>query len=140
MRASILLFSLCFAFGSVAQDITGRWITVNDETGAQRSVVEITVKNGVASAHVKELFRTPDQEQDPVCTKCTDHRKGQKIIGMQIMRNMKQDEDEWSGGTIMDPENGRSYDCKIWVEDGELKVRGYIAFFYRTQAWVREKG
>jgi uncharacterized protein (DUF2147 family) len=47
--------------------------------------------------------------------------------------------DEWEDGTIMDPDNGKVYDCKLWVEDGKLKVRGYVAFFFRTQTWVRGK-
>ena len=46
--------------------------------------------------------------------------------------------EEWKDGTILDPENGSVYDCKLWVEGGRLKVRGYVAFFYRTQTWVRE--
>ena len=50
---------------------------------------------------------------------------------------MRKKGNEWSGGTIMDPATGDVYDCKLWVEDGKLKVRGYVAFFYRTQVWVR---
>jgi len=38
----------------------------------------------------------------------------------------------------MDPETGKVYDCKIWLENGQLKVRGYVAFFYRTQTWLRD--
>lgn len=58
-------------------------------------------------------------------------------MGLDIIRGMRAHGDTWSGGTILDPESGKVYDCKLWVEDGQLKVRGYIAFFYRTQTWVR---
>ena len=133
---ALVLFAFATSLG-MAQDIAGRWVTVNDETGIKRSVVEIVVKDGVATGHVVRLFRSPDKDQDPTCSKCTDDRRDKKIIGMQIIRNMKRDGSEWSEGTIMDPENGKVYDCKIWVEDGTLKVRGYIAFFYRTQTWLR---
>ena len=36
-------------------------------------------------------------------------------------------------------ENGKEYKCKIWVENGLLKVRGYVMFLYRTQTWFRPK-
>ncbi|MBL7951210.1 MAG: DUF2147 domain-containing protein [Flavobacteriales bacterium] len=119
-----------------AQDITGRWVTVDDNTGKQRSVVEITVKNGKASGRIVEIF--DKSKADKTCEACTDDRKAKKILGMDIIRDMVQDDDTWEDGTIMDPDNGKIYDCKLWVEDGELQVRGYVAFFFRTQTWVRE--
>jgi len=44
---------------------------------------------------------------------------------------------KWRDGRILDPNNGKYYDCQIWLEDNKLKVRGYIGFFYRTQEWIR---
>ena len=58
---------------------------------------------------------------------------------MEIIRAMEKDDDEWEDGTIMDPKKGTVYDCKMWVEDGKLQVRGYIAFFFRTQTWLPYK-
>jgi uncharacterized protein (DUF2147 family) len=57
---------------------------------------------------------------------------------MTIIRNLVkvEDENEWEGGDILDPENGKVYRCKLWVENGKLKIRGYIAFLYRTQKWL----
>jgi len=52
---------------------------------------------------------------------------------------MVQDDDEWVDGTILELQNGSVYDRKLWLEDGKLKVRGYVAFFFRTQTWVREQ-
>jgi len=50
---------------------------------------------------------------------------------------MKQGQNEtWEDGDILDPENGKVYRCKVWVEQGNLMVRGYIAFLYRTQKWL----
>ncbi|HNA34041.1 MAG TPA: DUF2147 domain-containing protein, partial [Flavobacteriales bacterium] len=69
---------------------------------------------------------------------CPADRKDQPVLGMEIIRDMVKDDDEWEDGTILDPENGKVYDCKLWLEDGKLMVRGYVAFFYRTQEWVRE--
>jgi uncharacterized protein (DUF2147 family) len=94
---------------------------------------------GQATGHVVHFFRQDQMKTKTLfATSVTDDRKGKKVLGMDIIRNMVKDGDEWEDGTIMDPDNGKVYDCKLWVEDGKLKVRGYVAFFFRTQTWVRE--
>lgn len=144
MKACIFLFGLLLlSFGIKAQDgILGKWITIDDNTHKPKSIVNIYKKpNGEFYGKIVRLFRKPDEDQDPICDKCTDDRKNQKVIGMVIIRNMKWDADdkEWTGGTICDPHNGKVYTCKLWLEDDSLMVRGYVAFFFRTQTWVRLK-
>jgi uncharacterized protein (DUF2147 family) len=58
------------------------------------------------------------------------------VTGMEIIQDMVNDGKEWVDGKIMDPENGKVYRCKLWVENGKLRVRGYISFLYRTQTWL----
>ena len=56
------------------------------------------------------------------------------------MRSLKWDGEEWEGGTIVDPENGKVYTVKMWLEEGNanlLNVRGYVGPIFRTQKWVR---
>jgi uncharacterized protein (DUF2147 family) len=132
----LVFLPLLFCLSLQAQDIAGRWVTIDDNTGKRRSVVEITVKEGKATGRIVEIF--DKTKMDKTCEACTDDRKGKKVLGMDIIRNMVKDGDEWEDGTIMDPDNGKVYDCKLWVEDGKLQVRGYVAFFFRTQTWVRE--
>jgi uncharacterized protein (DUF2147 family) len=120
--------------------IFGKWKTVDDNTGKVRSIVEIYEKDGKAYGRIVKLFRTPEQIQDPVCENCEGDRKGEKVLGLEIMRGMEDDGDEWDDGTILDPESGKVYDCIIWIDEDNpntLNVRGYIAFFYRTQYWKR---
>ncbi|MGV3637963.1 MAG: DUF2147 domain-containing protein [Flavobacteriales bacterium] len=135
MRALVVLI-LLLASDLYAQDITGRWVTIDDNTGKRRSVVEITVKDGRATGRIVDIHDA--NERYKTCEACSDDRKGKKVLGMEIIRNMVKDGDAWANGTIMDPDNGKVYDCKLWVEDGRLQVRGYLAFFFRTQTWVRE--
>jgi uncharacterized protein (DUF2147 family) len=137
LKSTLLLFVLLYTTIINAQSIVGKWKTIDDETGKPKSVVEIFLKDGKAYGKVIKLFREKGQNPDPLCDECTDSRKGQKVLGMTIITQMEQDDDEWADGEILDPNNGKIYDCKLWVEDGNLKVRGYIAFFYRTQTWIR---
>ena len=83
---------------------------------------------------------TPGAE-NRVCVPCADERKNQPVIGLVIIRNMKQDGNEYDGGDILDPESGSVYRCKMHLEqDGtRLSLRGYIGFSLlgRSQTWER---
>jgi len=122
---------------SNAQSVLGKWKTIDDSSGATRSIVEITENGGKIFGKVIKLFPKPSEDPDPVCDNCdsVDPRFKKKIIGMEIIRNMTKTGNEYSGGDILDPENGKVYKSKIWVEGKDLKVRGYWGPFYRTQTW-----
>ena len=119
----------------------GKWKTVDDETGEKKSVVEIFKKGDKVFGKIVEII--DKKKQNVVCDKCDsdDPRKDQKILGMEIIKNLEKNGDEWEGGTILDPQNGKVYKCKIWVENKKLIVRGYIGFSWigRSQTWLREK-
>lgn len=139
--AVLVVLSLShFAFAQ--QDpIIGKWKTIDDETHEPKSIVEIYMKDGKFYGRIDSLFRKPGEDPNPICDKCPDDdpRKNQPIKGMVIIKDMVKDGDEYVGGTILDPKKGKIYRCKLWIEDGNLKVRGYIAFLYRTQTWYRVK-
>jgi uncharacterized protein (DUF2147 family) len=68
-------------------------------------------------------------------------RRSQLLLGQMIFQGMKYDgEGKWSGGTIYDPDSGRSYKCRLETLDPErLQVRGFIGFALlgRSQVWTR---
>ena len=117
--------------------VLGSWKTIDDESRKPKFIVEIYEQNGLVFGRIVRLFPEPGEDSDPICDKCIDYRKDQKISGMTILNSMEKDGDQWAGGQIMDPENGKTYRCRIWLEDGTLKVRGYVAFFLRTQTWIQ---
>lgn len=141
IRALIFILACCATLSGYAQTITGKWRTIDDETGKPKSVVEIVEKNGKYYGKVIRLFRGNEEDQDPVCDKCPadDDRYKKKIIGMEILRNLLKDDDEYTGGTIIDPNNGKIYRCKVWLEGNNLKLRGYLGPFFRTQTWLPER-
>lgn len=133
---TVLICMLVVSFTFAQGNVTGKWKTIDDETGKMKSIVEIKVVDGKLYGTILKL--KPGSDPNKVCTECEDHRKGQKIVGMQIITGLEKDDDVWEGDDgILDPENGNLYDCKIWEEDGKLQVRGYIGFFFRTQTWIR---
>lgn len=120
----------------------GRWKTVSDEDGKPRSIVRIEDHAGNFEAVIEKVFFKPGENTDPVCDKCSDARKGQKIIGLKIMNGLKRDGLRYEGGEILDPDNGKVYRAKMTLSpDGKsLEVRGFIgvSLFGRSQTWVRE--
>ncbi len=135
------IFSLFFIATSFAQDtsIVGKWKTIDEETNEAKSIVEVFEKDGKYFGKIVKLLKKREDGTESKCDKCPDDdpRKGQPTLGMEIIQGLEKDGDEFSGGTILDPEEGKIYTCKLWVEDGKLMVRGYIAFFFRTQTWLK---
>ena len=130
---------LIYCSASFAQkDIFGKWKTVDDNTGETKSVVEIFEKGGKAYGKIVKLNRRPDQNQNPICDGCEGEKKNKPVLGMTIIEDMEYfpADDEWKNGTIVDPSDGDVYSLKLWREGEKLKVRGYIAFFFRTQTWL----
>lgn len=125
---------LCVGAFSFAQ-IEGKWRTIDDETGKPKSLVEITKKSdGKYYAKVVQLLIKP---ADPNCSKCKDDRKGKPILGMEVIRGLSKNGDEFSGGTITDPKTGKTYKCSIKKEGDKLIVRGYVGIsaLGRNQTW-----
>jgi uncharacterized protein (DUF2147 family) len=129
------------ALSSWAQNTpVGLWKTIDDDGKTEKSLVRITDSGGVLTGKIEKIFDAA--KQDSKCDKCTDERKDQPVLGMTILRNLKQDADDkevWSGGEVLDPNNGKVYKTRLKPVDGgkQLQMRGYIGPFYRTQVWQR---
>jgi uncharacterized protein (DUF2147 family) len=118
----------------------GRWKTVDDATGKQTSIVLIWQENGKLYGRVEKLVDPPDP--DARCVRCEGDLNGKRLIGLRILWDLTKDGDQWSGGKILDPDNGKAYKCLIALEDDgkKLRVHGYIGFSFlgRTQVWLRD--
>ena len=117
----------------------GTWHSIDDATGKPKAEIIIRDSGGVLVGKVERSLQAPSAE--PLCNLCTDDRKGQPKIGMEIIRGAQRSGADavWEGGTIVDPENGKVYKLRLTPQDGgkTLQVRGYIGPFYRNQLWQR---
>lgn len=141
MKKLLLLIAFCLSYVSLCgQTIFGKWHSFDEETEKIESVIEVYKKNGKAYAKIVKII--DKERQDALCTECKGKRKDQPILGMNILSGLKKKGDEWSGGKILDPKNGKEYKCYIkLLDDNTLKLRGYIGFslFGRTAIWKRAK-
>ena len=135
----LLLLTFASAAPIAAQSITGTWKTIDDETNEAKSHLELFVGDGKLYGKVSKLLKS---SPDRLCDKCPGERKKKPILCMIVLVDMKEKDGFWQSGSILDPEKGKWYNCKIWLKDGDpntLVVRGYIGPFYRTQYWHRVK-
>lgn len=132
-----LVFVSCYGY---SQSCVGKWVTIDDDSGKKKSVVELYKRDGVLYGKIIKLFPREGRGPNPKCTKCSDDRKDEPLVGLEIIRDMDWSGSEWEEGTIVDPENGKVYECALWLDSDNpdrLNVRGYVGIFYRTQTWVR---
>jgi len=137
MKTSIYLF-LIFTQLSYCQNIIGKWKTIDDSTGKEKSIVEIYEKAGKYFGKITQLYDVASQNKK--CDKCEGENKNKPIIGLVIIKNMIKDGVVFSGGTITDPSNGKVYSCKFEnIKNDKITVRGFIGFslFGRSQTWIR---
>ncbi|MCY0386399.1 DUF2147 domain-containing protein [Robbsia sp. Bb-Pol-6] len=128
-----------------AADMTspvGVWRTIDDHTHEAKALIEITRDpSGALTGHILTGLGR-NHHPDKRCTACTDERKDQPMQGLTIIRHLRQNGDLWEGGEILDPENGKTYHCRLQLADhGEhLIVRGYLGvpLLGRSQTWIRD--
>lgn len=122
-------------------DVIGIWKSIDDKTGKAKSLIEITVNNGVYSGTIIQILNA--EKPNPICNKCKNELKDKPIKGLTIIKDISKKEDSWGGGTILDPKKGKVYSLKLTLlENGKkLKVRGFIGAptFGRTQTWERQE-
>ena len=141
--------SLLLAAGSAlaaSDSPVGKWKQVDDVSGKQKSVIEITDNSGTLQGKVLQVMNLSSQEiaqggEHPKCLLCEGALKDQPIEGMTIMYGIKKDGDVWDGGKIVDPKSGKVYKVKLTLDSGgqKMDVRGYIGFALlgRSQTWYR---
>ncbi len=136
---AILLMTMQISFAANISPV-GLWQSIDDKTNQPRSLIRISEHNGEYRA-VVEKGLLPTDTGDAICDKCKDERKNQPIIGMTIVKGMKQNGDKYDGGKILDPEEGKVYKCKMTLNEAgdQLEVRGYIgiSLIGRSQIWTR---
>ena len=142
--AAYLTFSLFLLFSNIviAENLSpvGLWKTIDDKTGKPRSLIRINESNGEYSATIEKGLLATDTGE-AICDKCSDERKNQKLLGMTIVKGLKKNGPQYDGGEILDPDNGKTYRCKMKLDEtgNRLEVRGFIgiSLLGRSQIWNR---
>ncbi|CAN7204112.1 DUF2147 domain-containing protein [Variovorax sp. LjRoot290] len=121
----------------------GLWKNVDDVSGKPRALVRITESNGALLGKIEKVFPAPNEDLNPRCDKCEGANKNAPVIGLVILNGLTKDGDEYVGGQILDPDNGKVYRSNVRLIDSgkKLSVRGYIGvpMLGRSQTWLRQE-
>lgn len=141
LLSALGLGALCFVSLVHGATPVGLWKTIDDETGEERSYIRIIAVGNSIEGSVEDIIPLPGDDPEQICTKCEGALKNEPVIGMRIMWGFEGAEASWKKGYIMDPNNGKTYRCKLVVEDDNqsMRVRGYsgVSLLGRTQIWYR---
>ncbi len=141
MKKMLFIFLLLGSMQHMkSQTILGQWKTIDDATGKEKSIVEIYEQNGLIYGKIISVLDPTAKSKK--CEKCEGTDKNKPIEGLVIIKGLKKTESDYSGGTITDPQSGKTYKCELSLDGNQkLRVRGYIGFSLlgRTQIWIRVK-
>jgi len=142
---TLFTFAFLIAFSLIgfaqADKIVGKWKTIDDKDGSEKSIVLIfKATNGKYYGKIEKLFKEPEK----LCTECEGANKNKPVLGMMIINNLVEKDGKLTGGTILDPKNGKVYKCNISLssEPDKLNVRGSLdknGWIGRSQTWIRVK-
>jgi uncharacterized protein (DUF2147 family) len=127
------------ASAAFAQDVIGKW-KLDDGT----AIVEV-YKNGDAyNGKIVWLEEPTDADGTPAKDNNNPDPalRTRELIGLNMLSGLKKTaQNEYSGGKIYDPGNGKTYNCSMKVEGNVLKVRGSLdkrGLLGRTMDWFRQ--
>lgn len=132
------LFFTVFTSVAMAASPVGTWTTIDDKTGAKRAVVSISSSGDVLNGVITKVY--PQPGDTGICSACPGAFKGKQIQGLRILWGLKKEGDnQWGGGSILDPKSGKIYRVKATLDGNKLYVRGYVgvSLLGRTQTWVK---
>ena len=140
--SATLFFAFMVTLHADEPSPAGLWRTIDDSTGETKGLVRIREVGGHLEGKIEKIFPKPGDDPAPRCDKCYGTRKNQPVLGMTILSGLAKQGDDYEGGEILDPENGKVYRAKLKLIDGgrKLDVRGFIgvSLFGRSQIWLRE--
>ncbi len=129
------LFSLAMMVTTLpllaADGVIGFWKTIDDETNEPKSIVQVYEHQGKVCGRVVELLQNPGAKAKLPGSP--------SIKGLDIIWDLTKDGDKYKGGEVLDPQKGKVYDAQMWLEGGNLILRGSLFGIGRKQTWVPAK-
>jgi len=135
----ILLFLLicCKSILPAQEQVIGKWISSDQE-----GITQIYEKEGKYYGKITWLKKPKDENGVPFTDTQNPEKsmREQPLLELVILKDFYYNNKEYKGGTVYDPNTGKTYSCKMWLSDeNTINIRGYWGFFYKTEKWTKIK-
>jgi uncharacterized protein (DUF2147 family) len=146
LRLSMLLvvsFAALTALAHSARADEPTAVGLWEKTEAGKPVVWVLVfeRGGTYEGAIAKRFLKPGDDSSAVCTKCSDDRRNEPLLGLTFIRGMKRNGLKYEGGDILDPRDGKIYSANMAVnpDSQTLTLRGYmgISILGHDEVWNR---
>jgi hypothetical protein len=119
----------------------GLWQQIDPDSGKTQGWFLIFEHGSPYEGAIARMFMKPDEDPNPICTKCTGDQKNTPWLGLTIIKGMVRKGLEYENGTILDPTTGNPWSALMHLSpDGQdLTVHGYVGLpvFGKDQYWKR---
>ncbi len=141
MKTLFVISFLLSAYALQAQNadvILGKWY--NEEKDA---IINIYKENGKYTGKIVWLKEPYENGKPKVDDKNPDPKLATRpVMGLKLFWGFHYDpkDEQWTDGRIYDPKSGKTYDCYMWMEGKDLKIKGYVLgmkFLGRKTTWTR---
>ena len=124
---------------AMAQEVVGKWKLADGS-----AIVEVYQQGNVFNGKIVWLQNPTEADGSPAVDDKNPDAKLRKrqILGLNMLSGLSKQGTEYSGGSIYDPGNGKTYNCSMKVEGDILRVRGSLdkkGLLGRTMDWYRVK-
>ncbi len=117
--------------------VVGKWLSENG-----RLIVEIYKSGDKYYGKINWLYIQADDNGKPR----TDienpdaSKRNVPLMGLVVLKHLEFKEGFWQNGTVYNCQNGKTYDCDMWLDGkNKLVLRGYWSFVYHTEYWTRKE-
>lgn len=134
-----MILMLAPLVAAMARDVVGKWKL---EDGS--AIVEVYQQGNVFNGKIVWLQNPTEEDGSPAVDNNNPDAKlrTRQLIGLNMLSNLTKKGEEYTGGSIYDPGNGKTYNCSMKVEGDILHVRGSLdkrGLLGRTMDWFRVK-
>jgi len=142
MKKSILFVCLIFLVSTVycqADKIVGIWVPA-------KGTSQVRIFKATNGKYYGKVEWIQASEKDKLDVNNPDEKlRSKKVLGSLILKDFvyNTEKKRWEGGTVYDPDNGKTYDCYMWFsgDDNKMTLKGYVLgmkFIGRSEDWTRE--
>lgn len=134
---SLFVFLICCDV-FCADDILGFWKTIDENTGKAQSIIAIYEYQGRYYGRIMATYNENGRIKDSIYHPV---ERAPGVIGnpfysgLDIIWNLRNKENKFLDGKILDPQKGKVYGAELWRKNDQLVVRGKLWIFGRSQVW-----